>query len=273
MFANEELQARTVSSWKGWKLQHHRDMIGTIVPFQRRPLIHVNALLLYWAYHWAMQLYSMNRVLDYSLQAGPDESLAGVASRILQNNISAVPIVHSVNGTSPRLLHVVCLAGILRSMPLTLFKYLSFFSFFILWLLMFFIFMLGVSDVCNHFRHHLGYLTLLQQPVGYLPVGSWATEVRRTFNRPLMTLHPNDTLSSALALLLEGECWSLPVFLATAKCLKWVKSMHLDQYLVWVCSLYLMRWLSSFVCSSTAQISSIPIVDDGGNFLNMYSKR
>lgn len=165
MFANEELQARTVSSWKGWKLQHHRDMIGTTVPFQRRPLIH----------------------------AGPDESLAGVASRILQNNISAVPIIHSVNGTSPRLLHVVCLAGILR-------------------------------NVCNHFRHHLGYLTLLQQPVGYLPVGSWATEVRRTFNRPLMTLHPNDTLSSALALLLE------------------------------------------------AQISSIPIVDDGGNFLNMYSK-
>ncbi|XP_057791446.1 sucrose nonfermenting 4-like protein [Salvia miltiorrhiza] len=165
MFANEELQARTVSSWKGWKLQHHRDLIRTTVPFQRRPLIH----------------------------AGPDESLAGLASRILHNNISAVPIIHSVNGMSPRLLHVACLAGILR-------------------------------NVCNHLRHHLGHLTLLQQPVGYLPVGAWAAEVRQTFSRPLMALHPNDTLSSALALLLQ------------------------------------------------AQISSIPIVDDGGNFLNMYSK-
>ncbi|KAH6800885.1 hypothetical protein C2S52_001349 [Perilla frutescens var. hirtella] len=164
MFANEELQARTVSSWKGWKLGHHRDMIRTTT-HQRRPLIH----------------------------AGPDESLAGVAARILQNNISAVPIIHSVNGSSPRLLHIACLAGILR-------------------------------NVCNHFRHHLGYLTLLQQPVGYLPVGAWATDVRATFSRPLITLHPNDTLSSALALLLE------------------------------------------------AQISSIPIVNDGGNFLNMYSK-
>ncbi|KAI3455197.1 hypothetical protein Pfo_011860 [Paulownia fortunei] len=165
MFANEELEVQTISSWKGWKLQHHRDIIGTMVPLQRRPLIH----------------------------AGPDESLADVASRILQNNISTVPIIHSINGSCPRLLHIACLAGILK-------------------------------NVCSHFKHHLGYLTLLQQPVGYLPVGTWAKEVRRACSRPLLTLHPSDPLCSALTLLFE------------------------------------------------AQISSIPIVDNGGNFVNIYSR-
>ncbi|KAK6147926.1 hypothetical protein DH2020_018838 [Rehmannia glutinosa] len=164
-------EAQTVSAWKGWKLQHHRDIIESMVPLQRRPLIHVYALP----------------------NAGPDDSLADVASRILQNDISAVPIIHSVNGSSSRLLHIACLAGILE-------------------------------NVCSHFKNHLGYLTLLQQPVGYLPVGTWAIEVRRGYGRPLLTLSPNDPLSSALTLLLE------------------------------------------------ARISSIPIVDDGGHFVNMYSR-
>ncbi|PIN05633.1 5'-AMP-activated protein kinase, gamma subunit [Handroanthus impetiginosus] len=165
MFANEESGIRTISSWKSWKFQHHRDIIATMAPLQRRPLIYVD----------------------------PDESFAHAASRILQNNISAVPIIHSVNGSWPRLLHVACLSGILKS-------------------------------VCSHFRNHLGYLTLLRQPVGYLPVGTWAVEVRRTSGRPLLTLRPNNPLISALILLLE------------------------------------------------AQISSIPIVDNGGIFVNLYSR-
>ncbi|KAL8545251.1 hypothetical protein ACS0TY_005443 [Phlomoides rotata] len=127
------------------------------------------------------------------LQAGPDESLADVASRILRNNISAVPILDSENGACPRLLHIACLAGVLK-------------------------------NICSHFKHHLGYQTLLQRPVGYLPIGTWAVDVRGASARPLLTLHPNVTLTSALALLLE------------------------------------------------AQISSIPIVDNGGNFMNMYSR-
>ncbi|KAL7099525.1 hypothetical protein ACP275_09G089400 [Erythranthe tilingii] len=164
-FANAELQAQTISSWKSCKLQHHRDIIGTTAPIHRRPLIH----------------------------AGPDESLADVASKILQNNISAVPVIHSVNGSNPRLLHIVCLSRILK-------------------------------NICSHFQHHLGYLNILQQPVGYLPLGTWAVEFSQATGRPLLKLNPNDTLSSALTLLLE------------------------------------------------AQISSIPIVDNEGNFVNIYSR-
>ncbi|KAL8042855.1 hypothetical protein ABFX02_09G079200 [Erythranthe guttata] len=164
-FAIAELQAQTISSWKSCKLQHHRDIIGTTASIHRRPLIH----------------------------AGPDESLADVASKILQNNISAVPVIYSVNGSNPRLLHIVCLSRILK-------------------------------NICSHFQHHLGYLNILQQPVGYLPLGTWAVEFRRATGRPLLILNPNDTLSSALTLLLE------------------------------------------------AQISSIPIVDHEGNFVNIYSR-
>lgn len=76
----------------------------------------------------------------------------------------------------------------------------------------------------THLKHHLGYLTLLQQPVGYLPLGTWAKEFRRTMARPLLTLHLSDSLNFALTMLLE------------------------------------------------AQISSIPIVDDGGNLVDMYSR-
>ncbi|KAL0441764.1 UNVERIFIED_CONTAM: Sucrose nonfermenting 4-like protein [Sesamum radiatum] len=165
MFGNAELEVRTIATWKDWKLQHHRDIIRAMVPLQRRPLIH----------------------------AGPDDSLADVASRILQNNISAVPIIHSVDGYSPTLLHIASLAGILK-------------------------------DVCRNFKNHLGYLNLLQQPVGYLPLGTWSIEVRRALGRPLLTLHPNDPLNTALTLLLE------------------------------------------------AQISSIPIVDNSGIFINIYSR-
>ncbi|KAL9156501.1 hypothetical protein ABFS82_09G081100 [Erythranthe guttata] len=164
-FANANLQAQTISSWKSCKLQHHRDIIGTTAPIHRRPLIH----------------------------AGPDESLADVASKILQNNISAVPIIHSVNGSNPQLLHIVCLSRILK-------------------------------NICSHFQRHFGYLNILQQPVGYLPLGTWAVEFRRATGRPLLKLNPNETLSSALILLLE------------------------------------------------AQISSIPIVDNEGNFVNIYSR-
>lgn len=86
IFANEDLGKQTVSSWKGWKYQHHRDVPRTMVPRERMTLIH----------------------------AGPDESLADVASRILQNNISAIPVIHSVNGLCPRLLHIACLSGVLK---------------------------------------------------------------------------------------------------------------------------------------------------------------
>ncbi|KAK4395451.1 Sucrose nonfermenting 4-like protein [Sesamum angolense] len=79
-------------------------------------------------------------------------------------------------------------------------------------------------NIKGNFKNHLGYLNLLQQPVGYLPLGTWSIEVRRALGRPLLTLHPNDPLNTALTLLLE------------------------------------------------AQISSIPIVDKSGIFINIYSR-
>ncbi|KAL0342212.1 UNVERIFIED_CONTAM: Sucrose nonfermenting 4-like protein [Sesamum calycinum] len=157
------------------------EIIRAMVPLQRRPLIHVNALT-------NVDLLSLSVA-----KSGPDDSLADVASRILQNNISAVPIIHSVDGYSPTLLHIASLAGILK-------------------------------DVCRNFKNHLGYLNLLQQPVGYLPLGTWSIEVRRALGRPLLTLHPMIPLNTALTLLLE------------------------------------------------AQISSIPIVDNSGIFINIYSR-
>ncbi|XP_022856587.1 sucrose nonfermenting 4-like protein isoform X4 [Olea europaea var. sylvestris] len=166
MFTNEELDIHTISAWKHQKFHHPKDMIGALVPLQQRSLI----------------------------QAGPDESLGGLASRILHNNISAVPIIHSAkDGSCPQLLHIACLSEILK-------------------------------HVCRHFKHHIGYLPLLQQPIGYLPLGTWAREAGRASDRPLLTLRTNDSLDSALNLLLE------------------------------------------------AQISSVPILDDRGNIVSVYSR-
>ncbi|XP_051136374.1 sucrose nonfermenting 4-like protein isoform X2 [Andrographis paniculata] len=166
MFADVDHEIRTISSWKAWKLQNYRDIVGTLHPIQRRPLIY----------------------------AGPDESLWNAVLWILRNNISAVPIIqHSADGSFTHLLHIACLAGILR-------------------------------NICSHFEGRLGHVPLLQKPIGYIPIGTWAVNVRRSGGRALLTVHPNDPLSSALTLLLE------------------------------------------------AQISSVPVVDDAGNIINVYSR-
>ena len=53
--------------------------------------------------------------LSFNPQAGPDESLKDVAFRIMQNKISTVPVLHAAEGGScPNLLHIACLAGILK---------------------------------------------------------------------------------------------------------------------------------------------------------------
>ncbi|XP_022856585.1 sucrose nonfermenting 4-like protein isoform X2 [Olea europaea var. sylvestris] len=210
MFTNEELDIHTISAWKHQKFHHPKDMIGALVPLQQRSLI----------------------------QAGPDESLGGLASRILHNNISAVPIIHSAkDGSCPQLLHIACLSEILKRCeliklsvsPQTLhvFTCLHCFVFvfvFVFCIFFFFLFFVYISDVCRHFKHHIGYLPLLQQPIGYLPLGTWAREAGRASDRPLLTLRTNDSLDSALNLLLE------------------------------------------------AQISSVPILDDRGNIVSVYSR-
>ncbi|KAJ4961389.1 hypothetical protein NE237_021299 [Protea cynaroides] len=115
------------------------------------------------------------------IQATPQESLKDVAQKILQNKISTVPIIHSSqDGLCQQLLHLACLPGIL--------KY-----------------------ICRHFRHSPGALPLLQNPVGRLPLGTWAPDIRLTNAYQLTMLQPNVPLSSALDLLTEAQISSIPI--------------------------------------------------------------
>ncbi|XP_059643248.1 sucrose nonfermenting 4-like protein isoform X2 [Cornus florida] len=151
MVINEQLEMHTISAWKEVKFQLHREAVGPTQLLHRRPLI----------------------------QAGPDESLKDVALRILQNKISTVPVIHSMqDGSCPQLLHIACLSGILKYM-------------------------------CRLLRQRLGNLPLLQQPIGTLHLGTWR-EVGRS-GRVLLSLRPTDPLSSALNLLIEGKISSVPI--------------------------------------------------------------
>ncbi|KAK3042460.1 hypothetical protein RJ639_000184, partial [Escallonia herrerae] len=95
--------------------------------------------------------------------------------------ISTVPVLHfTQDGSYPQLLHLACLAGILR-------------------------------HICRHFRHRLEYLPLLQQPVGSLPLGTWKREAGNASGSRLLTLSPSDLLSSALKLLMEAQISSIPI--------------------------------------------------------------
>ncbi|KAL8117487.1 sucrose nonfermenting 4-like protein isoform X2 [Apium graveolens] len=127
------------------------------------------------------------------IQAGPDESLQDLARRIVQHRISAVPILDATeDGSCPKLLHVACLAGILK-------------------------------HVCTHLGNRLEYLPLLQQPVGSLRLGTWRTDGGSSGSL-LLTLRPRELLGYALHLFIE------------------------------------------------AQISAVPIVDDDGSLLNVFSR-
>ncbi|XP_077250191.1 sucrose nonfermenting 4-like protein [Tasmannia lanceolata] len=166
MLTSEELEMHSISAWKEEKLRTTRNSDGSEQLF-RRPLIH----------------------------AGPHDSLKDVALRILQNEISTVPIIHSSmqDGSCPQLLHVACLSGIL-------------------------------NHICRHFRHSPGSVSLLQQPIYAISLGTWVSDIGRGYGRELVMLRSNAPLSSALTSLVEG------------------------------------------------QISSVPIVDDNGSLLDVYSR-
>nr|XP_043636273.1 sucrose nonfermenting 4-like protein [Erigeron canadensis] len=137
---NNVNQLSTISAWKEGKLQ-----------LQRRPLIHV----------------------------GPDDSLIDVAVRILQNNISAIPVLYVLQGsTCPQLLHVACLSGILK-------------------------------HIRKHFEHRMAYLPLLQHSIGALQVGTWIRQIGGA--RELKTFSPNYLLGDAYRLLLDEHISSVPI--------------------------------------------------------------
>ncbi|XP_043706337.1 sucrose nonfermenting 4-like protein [Telopea speciosissima] len=115
------------------------------------------------------------------IQVSPQVSLKDVAWKILQNKISTVPIIHSSQyGLCQQFLHLACLPGIL--------KY-----------------------ICRHFRHSPGTLPFLQNPVGRLPLGTWAPDIGIVNAYQLTTVQPNAPLSSALDLLVEAHVSSIPI--------------------------------------------------------------
>lgn len=136
-----------------------------------------------------------------------------MALTILRNEISSVPVIHlPEDGSCPQLLHIACLAGILKRMFSQLIQNFKEICFLILSLRLFssslFLtpscFPRKILDICRNFRHCLQYLPLLQQPIGNLPVGTWTREVGWANNRTLLTLHASSSLSSALNLLIKG---------------------------------------------------------------------
>lgn len=150
---DEELETHTISAWKQgkWLMSGQVDGHGRPVP---KNLIH----------------------------ASPYDSLKDVAVKILQNEVSTIPIIHSStdDGSFPQLLHLASLSGILKC-------------------------------ICRHFRYSTGSLPILHQPVGVLPLGTWVPRIGESNGRPLAMLRLNASLSSALSLLVQNGVSALPI--------------------------------------------------------------
>ncbi|XP_027368683.1 sucrose nonfermenting 4-like protein [Abrus precatorius] len=115
-------------------------------------------------------------------QAGPYDNLKDIALKILQNEISTVPVVHSSSedGSFPQLLHLASLSGILKC-------------------------------ICRYFRNCSSSLPILQLPICAIPVGTWVPRIGESNLRPLAMLRPSASLTSALNLLVQGQVSSIPI--------------------------------------------------------------
>ncbi|WOL16459.1 hypothetical protein Cni_G25246 [Canna indica] len=149
----EELETHTISAWKEGKHQMYKQLDKHGKPLQRG-IIH----------------------------AGPYDSLKDVAIKILQNNMSTVPIIHSSDqeGSYPQLLHLASLSEVLRC-------------------------------ICRHYKHSSTSLPILQQPICEFSLGTWVPRIGDQRGRPLAMLRPNTLLSSALSLLAQAEVSSIPI--------------------------------------------------------------
>ncbi|XP_057419415.1 sucrose nonfermenting 4-like protein [Lotus japonicus] len=116
------------------------------------------------------------------IHAGPYDNLNDVAVKILQNEISTVPIIHSSSedGSFPQLLHLASLSGILKC-------------------------------ICRYFRHCSSSLPILQLPICAIPVGTWVPKIGESNRRPLAMLRPSASLTSALNLLVQAQVSSIPI--------------------------------------------------------------
>lgn len=149
----EQLETHTIAAWKCEKQQISR------------------------------QFHSHSKSGQRSLvYAGPHDSLKDVTLKILQNNVSTIPIIHSSSddGFFPQLLHLASLSGILKC-------------------------------ICRYFRHSSHCLPILQKPICSLPIGTWVPKLGESKTKTLATLKATASLSSALALLVQAQVSSIPV--------------------------------------------------------------
>uniref|UniRef100_A0A0C9RXK9 TSA: Wollemia nobilis Ref_Wollemi_Transcript_5696_3130 transcribed RNA sequence n=1 Tax=Wollemia nobilis TaxID=56998 RepID=A0A0C9RXK9_9CONI len=153
ILSEEELETHTIAAWKNQKMFINRQRDQSSTPYWR-PLVHVS----------------------------PHDSLKDVAEKILHNEFATVPVIHysSQDGSSPQLLHLASLSGILKC-------------------------------ICRHFRHASSSLPLLQLPISLLPLGTWIREIGEVGGRTLQMLQPNASLSDALSLLLEARVSAIPI--------------------------------------------------------------
>ncbi|WJX23662.1 AMP-activated serine/threonine-protein kinase regulatory subunit, variant 2 [Trifolium repens] len=149
----EELETHTISAWKEGKSYLNRQNNGPGTSFSRH-LIH----------------------------AGPYDNLKDIAMKILQKEVSTVPIIHSSSedGSFPQLLHLASLSGILKC-------------------------------ICRYFRNCFSSLPILQLPICAIPVGTWVPKIGESNRRPLAVLRPSSSLASALNLLVQAQASSIPI--------------------------------------------------------------
>ncbi|THU56521.1 hypothetical protein C4D60_Mb11t18100 [Musa balbisiana] len=119
---------------------------------------------------------------EHLIHAGPYDSLKDVALNIVQNQVATVPIIHSPSQEEsfPHLLHLASLSGILKC-------------------------------ICRHFRHSSSSLPVLQQAICTTPLGTWLPRIAESNKKHLTMLRSNESLSSALALLLQAQVSSIPI--------------------------------------------------------------
>ncbi|WOL10356.1 sucrose nonfermenting 4-like protein [Canna indica] len=116
------------------------------------------------------------------IHAGPYDSLKDVALKILQNHVTTIPVVHSSlqEESFPHLLHLASLSGILKC-------------------------------ICRHFKHSRSSLPILQQAICTIPLGTWVSRIGESNGKQLAMLRPNESLSSALSLLVQAQVSSIPI--------------------------------------------------------------
>ncbi|KAL8171724.1 hypothetical protein V2J09_023528 [Rumex salicifolius] len=140
----EELETHSILAWKEGKSHLYRQMDGN-GRLNHRGLV----------------------------QAGPYDSLKDLASKILENKVSTVPIIHSSSpdGSFAQLLHLASL----------------------------------------HFKHSSSSLPILQQPICSIPLGTWVPKIGESNGRPFAMLRQHASLGAALSLLIQAEVSSVPI--------------------------------------------------------------